>query len=118
LGSSAAYSGSSLLSLRFEKPHKCRGCAAALLHARVTPEKNCAVLTRGTLGVAIRGCAFESKYFSPMGLPTSLDPIFFFFFSHPIYYLRPSVSLPPYGSRNSDPGSQSRLFLPPPHYGT
>ena len=33
-------------------------------------------------------------------------------FFHPIYYLRPSFSLPP--SRNSYPGSHSRLFLPPP----
>ena len=39
---------------------------------------------------------------------------FFFFFCHLIYYLRPSFSLPP--SRNSDPGSHSRLFSPP-HYG-
>lgn len=35
------------------------------------------------------------------------------FFSHPIYYIRPSFSfsLP---SRNSYPGSYSRLFSPPP----
>ena len=31
-------------------------------------------------------------------------------FSHPIYYLRLSFSLPPFNRRNSDPGSPSRLF--------
>ena len=39
----------------------------------------------------------------------------YFFFSHPIYDLRPSV-LPP--SRYSDPGSHSRLFSPPTHCGS
>ena len=38
------------------------------------------------------------------------------FFFHPIYYLRPSFSLPPSG--NSDRGSHSRLFSPPTHYGS
>ena len=39
------------------------------------------------------------------------------FFFDPIYYLRPSfLSHPP--SRNSDPGSHSRFFSPPPHYGS
>ena len=39
--------------------------------------------------------------------------LFLFLFSIlPIHYLRPSFSFPP--SRNSDPGSHSRLFSPPP----
>ena len=37
---------------------------------------------------------------------------FFFFFFNSFYYRRPSFSLPP--SRNSDPGSHSRLFSPIP----
>ena len=49
-------------------------------------------------------------------------PAFFYcfrFFPHPIYYLRPSTPAPsPFPSRTSDPGSLSRLFFPPPHYGT
>ena len=40
---------------------------------------------------------------------------FFFFFSIPCIVL-PFCSLPP--SRNSDPGSHSRLFSPPTHYGS
>ena len=36
---------------------------------------------------------------------------------YPVYYLRPSILSPPYG-RNSDPGSHSRLFSPPTHYGS
>ena len=44
--------------------------------------------------------------------------LFLFLFSIlPIHYLRPSFSFPP--SRNSDPGSHSRLFSPPtPQYGS
>ena len=41
----------------------------------------------------------------------------FFFFFHPIFLSSPFLfSLPP--SRNSDPGSHSRLFSPPTHYGS
>ena len=43
-----------------------------------------------------------------------IDNVFLFLFLFiffPIYYLRPSFSLPP--SRNSDPVSHSRLFSPP-----
>ena len=55
--------------------------------------------TRSTRTSCARGC--------------NNGPIFFF---RPIYHLRPSFSsLPP--SRNSDPGSQSRPFSPPHHYG-
>ena len=43
-----------------------------------------------------------------------------FFFVHPIYYVRPSFSLSLLliRSRNSDPGSHSRLFAPPSHFGS
>ena len=52
------------------------------------------------------GCASRSD--------TIFSSFFFPFFPHPIYYLCPFCSLPP--SRNSDPGSHSRLFSPPTHY--
>ena len=40
----------------------------------------------------------------------------FLFFSIPFIIFALLFSLPP--SRNSDPGSHSRLFSPPPHYGS
>ena len=45
--------------------------------------------------------------------------IHFEVYFYPIYYLRPSTLSPyAYYSRNSDPGSHSRLFSPPTHYGS
>ena len=43
---------------------------------------------------------------------------FFFFFSIPFIIFALLFSLPPINSRNSDPGSHSRLFSPPTHYGS
>ena len=64
-------------------------------------------------GQALRALLFAFKFrclFVPSSSSSSSS------FSHPIYYLRPSFSLPP--SCNSNPGSQSRLFSPPPLYGS
>ena len=58
--------------------------------------------------------ASQWSYLSTSSLP-GIASTFFFFFFDPIYYLRRSI-LPP--SRNSDPGSHSRLFYPPTHYGS
>ena len=41
---------------------------------------------------------------------------FVLFFSIPFIIFARLFSLPPISSRNSDPGSRSRLFFPPTHY--
>ena len=43
---------------------------------------------------------------------------FCFFFSNPLIIFALVFSLPPINSRNSDPGSHSRLFSPPTQYGS
>ena len=61
---------------------------------------------------SVREIAAQASY-SRQKSPASALLHFICFFLRPIYCLRPSFSLPPLNSRNSDPGPHSRLFSPP-----
>ena len=68
-------------------------------------------VAKARFGTAIKSSTLRTAAVPGYELPTAN---FFFFFAYPIYYLHPSSSLSLLPTRNSDPGSHSRLFSPLP----